>query len=172
MASVWGDELLLGTGGVLESHRFSIYNSSGSLGPLLSADVLVEFYDGSSTLLGRYGVSVNFGAGVAPGDYTVVTVPGLSDLSIDLDSMDIYVFQSLIGMTGTANRLGIVSLNPPAVGASPTAMYVESATIGGGVPGFYVFGSGPANPGHQIVSDTDAVPTRATSWGRIKNLYR
>ena len=78
----------------------------------------------------------------------------------------------MLGFTGTANRLGIASLNPVTVGSSPNSMYIQASTIGGGVPGFYTFGTTPVNPGYQIGLAQPPVGTEARTWGEIKQLYR
>jgi hypothetical protein len=51
-------------------------------------------------------------------------------------------------------------------------MFIASSTIGGGIPGFYTFPNGPANPGYQVVVNEPVVPADLTSWGRVKGMYR
>jgi hypothetical protein len=171
LASIWGDELVMLSGGPITDHVFSIFNSGSSPGPLLTCTAQVSFYDGpSSVLLGTYNVNLNFGAGLAPGFFTLVGVNGLGASGIVLGS-DVIVTQRITALTGTANRLGIASLNPPTVGASPASMYISSATIGGGVAGFYTFGNGPANPANQVTVDLTPVGTKSSTWGAIKRLY-
>jgi hypothetical protein len=123
-------------------------------------------------LLGSFNTNVNFGAGLPAGFYSLITVTNLDPLVINLNVTDIVVIQSVASKTGAANRLGIASLNPPTVGSSPNDMYISSLTVGGGVPGFYSFQNGPANPGYQIQVALPPVGTHPTSWGRVKKLYR
>jgi len=172
LASQWGDRLLTTTAGLLSSHQFSVFNSGSSAGALLTAVVGVEFYDGvSSGFLGSYSANVNFGAGLAPGFYTLVSVTGLDALAINLPT-NVIVTQYVVSFTGGATRLGVASLDPPTVGSSPTSMFISSSTVGGGVPGFYSFATGPANPGYQVGLAQPPVGTKSNSWGQIKRLYR
>jgi hypothetical protein len=115
---------------------------------LLTSLVRVDFFDAvTSAALGAYQTNVTYGTGLNAGFYSIVTVTGLGGLNINLNVTDIIMTQRVVSSTGTHNRLGIASLNPPTVGSSPTSMYISSSTIGGGVPGFYTFQNGPANPG-------------------------
>jgi hypothetical protein len=171
LASIWGDELLTTGSGFLDEHVFTIFNSGSSAGPLLTANVTVQFFNAvTSASLGAYNTNVNFGTGIPPGFFSLVTVTGLTPLLIDLNVTDIIVTQTVTAKTGTANRLGIVSLSPPTVGTSPTSMFISSTTIG--PPGFYTFSNGPADPGHRVAVIGYVTPTRSTSWGRVKSLYR
>jgi len=172
LASQWGDRMFTTTAGLLSSHEFSIFNSGSSAGALLTAVVAVEFYDGvSAAFLGSYSANVNFGAGLAPGFYTLVNVPGLDGLAIILPT-NVVAVQYVTSFTGGASRLGIASLDPPTVGSSPTSMYIASSTVGGGVPGYYSFATGPANPGYLVGIAQPPVGTKSDSWGQIKRLYR
>lgn len=172
LASVWGDHLLTTGTGVLTDMKFSIFNSASSAGALLTASVNLGLSDfATSAPFGSFGVNVNFGAGLNPGFYSIVTVTNLAPFGINVATTDIVALQTVTGTTGAATRLGIASLDPPTVGSSPTSMYVSSATIGGGVPGYYTFVNGPANPGYQLTVDAP-VPNKSSSWGRLKSLYR
>jgi hypothetical protein len=134
--------------------------------------VAVDFYDGVSALLiGGYTTNVNFDAGLPIGFYSLVTVPSLDPLLINLPT-NVIVLQTVLGKTGAANRLGVVSLDPVTVGSSPTSMYIASSTIGGGVPGFYTFATGPANAGYQVAIAQPPVGTKSNTWGQLKKLYR
>jgi len=173
LLATWGDRLLTTGTGVLSNHQFSLFNSGSSAGPLLTATVAVNFFDGvTSVLLGGYNVNVNFGAGLNAGFYTIVNVTNLDPLVINLNVADVIVTQQVTAKTGTATRLGIVSLDPPTVGTSPTSMYISAATIGGGVPGFYTFSNGPANPGHQVTVTVPTVGTESKTWSGVKGLFR
>jgi hypothetical protein len=63
-------------------------------------------------------------------------------------------------------------MGPILVGSSPTSMYINSSTIGGGVPGFYTSASGPANPGYLIAVNPPPVSTQSKTWSSLKKLYR
>lgn len=173
LLAVWGDELFTVGTGILSTQRFSIFNAGSSLGPLLTATVSVSIFDAASAaLLGSYNVNVNFGAGLNPGFFSNVLVTNLDPLAINLTTTDIVVMQRVTAKTGTANRLGIASLNPPTVGASPNTMYIQAASVNAGTPGFYTIASGPANPLYQLQTATPPVPTRSSTWGQLKRLYR
>jgi hypothetical protein len=175
LAAIWGDRLLLTGTGLVSSHVFSIFNTGTSAGNLLTAQVAVDFFDfASATYLGGYTTGVNFGAGLTPGFYSLVTVPGLDGLGITIPNPDILVLQTLLGTTGPANRLGIASLDPPTVGSSPTTMYIQAATVNAGTPGFYSIGNPPlpANPGYQLTLADTPTSTTSRTWGQIKKLYR
>jgi len=172
LTSQWGDQVFTTTAGLLSSHTYSVFNSGSSLGVLLTAVVGVDFFDGvTNGFLGTYTANVNFQAGLNPGFYTLVSVPGLDALAINLPT-NVIVIQYVVSFTGGATRLGVASLDPPTVGSSPPSMYIDSNTVGGGVAGFYNFASGPANPGYQLGLAQPPVGTKSNSWGQIKRLYR
>lgn len=175
LTAVWGDRLFTTGTGILSTHAFTIFNTGTSAGVLLTANVGVDFYDSAtSTFLGGYTTNVNFGAGLGLGFYSIVNVPSLDPLLINLTTTDIIVLQTVLSKTGPANRLGIASLNPVTLGASPGSMYIAASTVGGGVPGFYNIGNPPlpANPGYALAVNPPPVSTKPTTWGRLKNLYR
>ncbi len=155
LAAVWGDRVTLATPGWLDTVALTIFNSGSSAGPLLTASYQMSFYLGTTpvpptTPITQFGININFGAGLNPGFFTIVTVNNLALLNMVLPSTDILMTQTRTASTGTASRLGIASLDPPTVGSSSTAMYIQASTIGGGVPGYYTFANGPANPGYRL----------------------
>jgi len=173
LAAVWGDELFtLGTG-LLSTHKFTLFSTGSSAGNLLTATVGVSFFDGpTSTFLGGYTTNINFGAGLPPGSYSIITVTGLDPLLILLNSTDLVVTQTVMSKTGPANRLGIASLNPITSGSSPISMYINASTVG--PASFYNVGNPPvpANPGYQIAVNSPPVGTVPSTWGRLRKLYR
>lgn len=173
LAADWGDECFTVATGLLSENKFTLYNGTGSAGVLLTAMVEVDFFDGpSSTFLGGYTTNVNFGTGLPVGFFSIITVPGLDPLLINLTSTDIVVIQSILSKTGAASRLGIASLNPPTVGSSVGSMYINASTVG--PAGFYNIGNPPvpANPGYEIALAPPPVRTASKSWGELKKLYR
>lgn len=172
LTSVWGDRLFMTGGGLLSSHSFTIFNSGSSGGgSLLSATVLVEFFDdATTTFIGGYSGTVTFGAGLLPNQFSIITASALDGLGLVLPA-NVIVLQTVTAFTGTANRLGVVSMNPVNVGSSPTTMYIDSATLSGGVPGFYNLAN-PANPGNLVGIAQPPVGTQSSSWGKLKQLYR
>ena len=173
LASVWGDELFTTGTGLLSTHKFTLFNAGSSAGVLLTATVNVQFFNATtSAFLGGYNTNINFGAGLPVGFFSIVTVTALDPLLIILNTTDVIALQTVTAKTGAANRLGIASMGPAVVGSSPTSMYVSSATIGGGVPGFYTFTAGPADPGHFLAVNPPPVGATSKTWGTLKKLYR
>lgn len=171
LAAVFGDELFTIGTGILSTHQLSLFNAGTSLGPVLTATLGLEFFDAvTSAFLGGYSVSINFGTGLAPGFFSTITVTALDPLLINLNTTDIIVLQRVISKTGTANRLGIASKNPPTVGSSPTSMFINATTVG--PAGFYNVGATPANPINQIGVSPPPVGTVNKTWSQLKKLYR
>ena len=173
LAAEWGDRTFLMGTGRLSSHKITIFNSAASGGgPLLTAEVGVDFYDGgTNTFIGGYIAHADFGAGLGTGFYAIVTVSDLEPSLIDLPA-DVLVVQRVISQTGAANRLGIASLDPVTVGSSPSSMHIFASTIGGGIPGYYVVLNSNANPGYQFGLAQQPAGTASRSWGQLKRLYR
>ena len=172
LPSIWGDHVVATGLGILSQHDLTIYNSSSSLGPLLTCNVAINFYNFTTSLLiGGYTGSINFGAGLPVGSYTIVSFINLETLGtpIVLTTNDLVVTQQLTAKTGTGNRFGVALLEPVTLGSSPSTMYINSATIG--AAGYYTVGTGNANPGYRI-NAIAPVPTQPTTWGKVKNLYR
>lgn len=172
LTSIWGDHVTMTGLGILSQHDLTIYNSSSSLGPLLTCNIAVNFYNFSTSLLiGGYTGSINFGAGLGVGFYTIVSFINLETLAIPIvfATNDIVVTQNLTAKTGTGNRFGVVLLEPVTLGTSPSTMYINSPTIG--AAGYYTVGTGNANPGYRI-NAIAPVATEPTTWGKVKNLYR
>ena len=122
LTSQFGDELFTTGTGLLSTQKFTVFSGTGTgAGPLLTAVFGIQIYDAvTAALLGSYSVSVNFGAGLAPGFFSIISVTGLDPLVILLPTTDIVVIQRVISKTGTPLRLGIASLNPPTVEPVPT----------------------------------------------------
>lgn len=171
LTAIWGDQLATTGTGTLSEMTFTFYNSSSSAGPVLTANLGLEFYDGNTfAFIGGFNANFNFGGGLNPGFFTLASVTSLEPLAIDLLTTDVIVLQTVISQTGTANRLGIASMNPPTVGSSGPDMYIDALTVG--AAGWYTVGTTPANPGYRVSVVTAPVPTEKSSWGRVKGLYR
>jgi hypothetical protein len=171
LTATWGDQLATTGTGTLQETTFAFYNSSSSAGPVLTANIGIDFFDANTfAAIGSFTANFNFGGGLTPGYYTLATVTGLEPLAIDLLTTDVIVTQTVLGLTGTASRLGIVSFDPPTVGSSGPDMYIDAATVG--AAGWYTVAAGNANPGYMLSVVTAPVPTGKSSWGAVKNLYR
>jgi len=174
LTSQWGDELLMTGTGLLSTHKFTLFNASSAGQNLLTATVSIGFFDAvTAASLGGYSGTINFGAGLPPGTFSIITASGLDPLLIGLTTSDIIVIQRVTAKTGTATKLGIVVMGPVLIGSSPTDMFIASASFGGGVPGFFSFPTlGPADPGHFIAVNPPPVGTTSKTWGALKKLYR
>jgi hypothetical protein len=171
LAAQFGDELFTTGTGLLSGMVLSLFNSGSSLGPVLTANLGVDLFDGvTSAPLGSFSVNVNFGTGLPPGFFSLITVTNLDPLAINLGVTDVIAIQRVISKTGAASRLGIVSFDPPSVGASPPFMFINALTVG--PAGFYNINAGPANPGYQVSVAPPPVGTRSSTWGQLKRLYR
>ncbi len=173
LTSTFGDELFLTSTGLLSSHKFGVFNGSPAANSLLTATFQIGFFDAiTSASLGGYTVNVNFGAGLPGGSFSTITVSPLDPLLLLITSTDVIVTQKVIARTGTATRLGFVSRTPATVGSSPGFFFAQSATIGGGVAGFYNSASGAADLIHQVGLNPPPVGAKSTTWSRVKSLYR
>jgi hypothetical protein len=173
LAAEWGDRTYLTGTGLLSSHKITVFNSAANGGgPLLTAEVAVDFYDGpTNTFIGGYIAHADFGAGMGTGYYAIVNVSDLEPWQIDLPA-DVLVVQRVISHTGAANRLGIASLDPVTAGSSPSSMHIFASTIGGGIPGYYLVMNGNANPGYQFGLAQHPAGTASRTWAQLKRLYR
>jgi hypothetical protein len=171
----FGDRVLTTGTGILQENDFTIYNSGSSVGPLFSASFNIGHFDAATmTLLGAYTTGVvTFGAtGLLPGQFSIITVTGLSGLNINVNTTDVLIVQQIATKTGTADRLGIASLDPPTIGSSSNTMYINAASVG--PAGYYNIGGGTplnANPGYRI-NLAQPVPASSKTWGAIKAAYR
>ncbi len=168
--SIMGDEVLTTGTGTLSEVAWSVFNSGSSAGSLLTATYLLSFYDAIlGTPYGSFTVNVNFGTGLAKGYYTIVDVPNLDALGINITGTDVLVTQKRTAHTGTASRLGIVSLDPPSVGSSPAYFFLSNTTS---AAGYYTIASGNANPGFLVSLAQSVTPAKPTTWGHVKSLFR
>jgi len=170
----WGDRLNTTGPGTLQENDFTIYNSPSSAGALEAATFRIDLFEGGTFQgLGGYTTgSVNFGAGLPPGFFSIVTITGLGGLNININTTDVVMLQQVDPTSGGATRLGIASLDPPTIGSSANTMWISAATINGGANGFYNVGNPPlnANPGYRV-NVNQPVPTQTQSWGSLKALY-
>lgn len=128
LAFVWGDNAMMTSGGTLEDFALTIFNSASSAGTLLTATVLVDYYDNtvpaSPVWVGGFNGTVSWAGGLGLGFYSVVSWTGLSTLSTPIElPANVVVTQQITAKTGAANRLGIIRAYPPTVGTSPAGYY-------------------------------------------------
>jgi hypothetical protein len=172
-ASQWGDRVATTGTGILQENDFTVFNSAG--GPLLTVSFNISLYDATSlALLGGYTTgTLNYGAGLPAGSFSIITITGLGGLNINVNTTDVLMLQQVAAKTGTTTKLGIASLNPPTIGSSIPQMYINSSTVG--APGYYNIGTAPnfvpANPGYRI-NVNQPVPADNRTWGSVKALYR
>lgn len=152
LTRTYGDRCNTAGTGILDSFKFSIFNSGSSAGTLVSATVLLSFasfdaVSGTATALGSFSSTVTFSSPLGAGFYSTVTATDLSSLGINLSSTSLLVTQKITAKTGNASRTGVVSLTPVTVGSSPTSFYQSSPTV---AAGFYTSASGAVDLIYQI----------------------
>lgn len=139
-----GDELQMTAGGVLDSVKFTVYNSSSTSnpGPLTTADLTLKFYNWDDTdpnapvlvLAGTVGPFDNVATNLNLGYYTVFTITGLATSNIVLENVTVATL-TISDATGGANRFGQLVANPPTVGASANDFYRDGSWLWfGGTP--------------------------------------
>ena len=144
-SAIIGDDLTLTQGGTLDSVMFSVYNSSTASGALMSSTNVINFYDGqTSQLIGGFSVDLTYGnSGLPQGYYTTITVTDLGSLNIALPTA-ILATQQINSVVGS-NKVGQVLADPPAIGSSTDAFYLDNtvAVPPGTDVGFFNFGGSP-----------------------------
>jgi hypothetical protein len=124
-----GDELLMTSGGILDTLKFSVYNGTAAgttPGDITTADLALKFYNfdaGTSTFvlagtLNYTGATLN----LAPTYYTIVSLTGLATNNIVLTD-DVLATLTISNITGGATRAGQVLANPPTIGSSTNDFY-------------------------------------------------
>lgn len=159
LTNTWGDDFVATGTGTVDEFSFAVFNSGSSAGPLLTATAQVLFWDDTLAVApfspagfqGGFNGNINFGAGLNPGFYSIVTFTGLSGLGINLlDTYNVFT-QQITAKTGTANRLGVVSANPIAIGSGFSDFYQNPGSAG---EGWYTSASGPVN----LINKTVVIP--------------
>lgn len=170
LTMTWGDECLTTGTGTLSAFKWSVFNSGSSAGTLTGASFNLGFYDLVGAVnLGGYSGSITFSTALGKGFYSVITSTNLDALNINLSSTDLLVTQKVASKTGTASRLGIVSLSPVTVGSSPDYFYESGAAT---TAGYYTSASGSVQVIYSIEVAPPPVGTKHGSWSQIKKLYR
>jgi hypothetical protein len=170
--ATWGDEVGTTGIGTLDQTDFTLYNSSSSAGPLVSATVGIALFDApSSTGIGSFQTTINFPSGGLPvGFFSIITVTGLAAFNFNIPGTDVIITQHLVSKTGTANRLGVAGLSPVTLGTSPPYMFINASTFG--AAGFYTLNGIPsADPGYRLAV-LEPVPAKTETWGAVKGAYR
>jgi hypothetical protein len=170
-SAIWGDRITTTGTGLLEQNDFTVLNAPLSAGPLLTATVVVNFLNGATMApFGNYGTVINFGAGLPPGTFALISVTGISPASINLSTTDVLVEQQVTAMTGTASQLGVECLGAPTVGTGSNTMFINDPTTGHN--GFYNLNptGAPMDPGYRLAT-LEPTPTKQQTWGSVKSLY-
>ena len=128
LSFIWGDDAAMTAGGTLEDFALTIYNSSSSAGPLLTATVAVGYYDytvpATPVWIGGFSGNVSWTGGLGVGYYSAVSWTSLSTLATPIVlPTNVMIVQQVTAHTGTANRLGIIRAYPPTTGTSPAGYY-------------------------------------------------
>lgn len=150
----WGDTLNMVGTGVLDSFSLTVFNSaSGNTGTILTYDVDIQFFRANDlSYIGGFTGTINFGAGLNAGFYSIATFTGLAGMGINLDTAGILATQARTAHTGDSIRMGVASLNPVTIGSSPDTFYKDDPSSP--PAGFYTFSGGatPAQIGYQVVA--------------------
>ncbi len=115
LAAQFGDELFTTGTGLLSGMVLSLFNSGSSLGPVLTANLGVDLFDGvTSAPLGSFTVNVNFGTGLPPGFFSLITVTNLDPLAINLGVTDVIAIQSAYhGWTAATDEISTALYDNP-----------------------------------------------------------
>ena len=133
--------------------KLTLFNSGSSTGAFTGGTLAVNFDKASDgSLLGGFTSNMSSVFGPSPlsaGFYTIIDFGDVTALNLNLTTNDIYVTQQLSNVTGST-RMGVASLNPVAIGSSPTSFYKDY--LAAPPAGWYVFSGGatPAQLGYQI----------------------
>ncbi|MBU0617172.1 MAG: hypothetical protein KKI02_05610, partial [Planctomycetes bacterium] len=142
-----GDGVWMAGDGLLQSLSFSIYNDTTSGGPLTRVDVQVNFLDGNvdpSEVLDYQLLDTVFiddltvDPPLDPGSVGYFTVENLGTLNITIPRTCLWEL-ACSDMQGGATALGQAIYDPPTVGESPDAFYVDYPLF----PGWYWFSGDP-----------------------------
>ena len=143
--TVFGDQLFTTDVGTVNELALTVYNSdAGNDLPITTMNVEVTVHrDADNSLIGEFSADIDFGAGLNPGFFAVVTFTNLVALATPIvtDTTAIRVEQQRISHTGGSNRMGVASLMPIQIGSSPDTMLFNGALFG-----FIV----PCNPGYRV----------------------
>jgi len=154
LATSWGDALTAVNTGTLDEMSFTVFNSATSnTQPILTYSAAVELRRADNSVLGGFTGNINFGAGLNPGFFSIVTFTNLAGLAtpIDIDTTSLIVNQQRTAHTGGSVRMGIAHLNPINLGSSPDTFLVNGVATTLSIP---------ANPGYRL----GVIPEPATLW--------
>ncbi len=158
-ATVWGDDLNMTGTGVMSAVTFSVYNSTsgGNTQPMTSADVAIDlFRQSDSSSIGGFTANLDFTADPLPaGYYSLISFTDIDSLGINVDTPDVIIIQQLANVTGGTTRMGVIIADPPTIGASTDAFYVDN----GANPGWYSFGG---NPKANLAYEVEVLPEPAS----------
>lgn len=174
LGAQWGDRIITaGSLGFLSELDLTVYNASTAANTLTACEVSVNFFNGPTfSFIGGYTGNVTFNPPLPGGFYAIVTFTNLVPNVINLQN-DMIVMQTLTGHTGAADRLGVVSMDPPTIGSSDPTMFISSGALG--LSGFYqlTVGGQPvnSNTGYRIAVQ-GPVPTEPATWGKVKSLFK
>jgi hypothetical protein len=135
--TIWGDEVTTIDVGTLEELSFTVFNSGTSGGVISTLQIAFQFSRAAdSSVIGGFNGNVNFGAGLDPGFFSIVTFTNLSTLAtpIVLDTTNLFIDQQRVSHTGPSARMGVASLVPINIGSSPDSYRLNLASSTVAVP--------------------------------------
>jgi len=143
--TVYGDQLVTTDTGTINEIALTVYNSDAGNGlPIVTMNMEVTVSrDADNSLLGQFSADVDFGTGIPPGQYAIVTFTNLDALETPIvtDTTAVRLEQQRISHTGGSNRMGVACLVPVEIGSSPDTMLFNGAVFG--LPW-------PLNPGYRV----------------------
>lgn len=167
LGAVWGDSLVTIATGKVEEFTLTILNGFTSGASITQLTIRFTIRNAATwAVIGSWEFTPNY-PGVPPGYFATATLTGIGGQGIVLDGTTIVAQQTVTQVAGNVTQLGVATFAHVAIGESPASMYLETSVIPGG---FYELVP-PDNPGYRLTL-VDAVAVHATSWGRVKELYR
>jgi hypothetical protein len=174
LGAIWGDRVTTIDTGYLDSISLSIFNSTtGNTNPILTTDLNIRIYDAvtfnpadalANTPLVSFTGGVNFGTGLNPGSYSIVTFTNLRAFlnagSPDLSTTNLMVTQQLANVTGGSTRAGIVTFTNDNIGTQYINNNNWFRQPTGGAGGYFAFGAPASN---RIAMSLSAVPEPGTA---------
>lgn len=168
--AVWGDSVITTGTGTIRSLSFTLYNGPRSIYSIGTPQLLLRFRDpANDQVLATAAYNPNLSPAVPPGYYGILTVSN-PPVPLTLETRTLVIEQEMTIDDANVVEFGVVSFAPPTVGSSPASMYTSLGTQWGDA-GFITIPGYACNPGYRLILDTVDAAT-ATSWGRVKSLYR
>jgi hypothetical protein len=159
LAAIWGDRVSATQVGWLGQVQCTIFNSSTSnTNPILTTTLRMNLFPAATfdstnfannTAFLSFNVNVNFGTGLNPGFFSVLTID-TSALNFYLPTTDIMITQQLSNITGGSVRAGVAFFSTDNVGTQYLANdnHFRSNSVNG--TGYFSIGTGNNRIGYSL----------------------